>query len=258
MSEAQPPPPPSHFYELLRRQSEQRASRRVALAKLVAVVPVPDDVLKEVVWLGPGDREQVLRNHPGYALERKTQSLSSMVSIFSKAHVDLICQLDNFDAFSLTPEMHRPVGKARLEAIEIALNKELVAFSAAAAALVAFHRRLRDAVIVPEVETRLAQSFAEDEHKFVTELRNVISHKEFPDVSWQVTYGPDRKSDFVIPVGTLRASADFSRKALDFLDRCGERVSLRALVDSYASRVRSFQRWYQDAIEANLRCPQLS
>ena len=85
--------PPS-FLDLARQQEEQRKRRRDNLTSLVAVMPVPEEVLREITWLGPTDRHLVLRHHPGHKLERKLQSLWSMLSIFGKTHVDLLGQLD--------------------------------------------------------------------------------------------------------------------------------------------------------------------
>ena len=126
------------LYTILRYQEDQRAKRRYDLEALIAAVPVAQEVLNEVIWLGPGDREAVLRHHPGHSIDRKLQSLWQMLAIFEKAHADIVAQLDAFHDLSVTDEMHLPVAKSHLAAIETGLNKELVAYSAAAGALVYF------------------------------------------------------------------------------------------------------------------------
>lgn len=239
------------FFELVKQQDEHRARRRAELASLVAVTPVTEVVLNEIASLGPADREAVLRHHPGHKLERKLQSLWSMLRVFNRAHVDLVVQLDRFHAFSLTEEMHLPIGRLRLEEIELAVNKELVAFSAAAGALVDFSRRLRDSIIVPEVQEQLATIFDEEEHRFVTALRNLICHQEFPDISWQINFAGDRETDFVMPAEGLRYHGELPRKARVFLDRGGNGIHVRALANSYVARVQKFYDWYRTALEAN-------
>lgn len=82
--------------------------------------------------------------------------------------------------------MHLPIGRPLLQEIELGVNKELVAFSAAAGALVALSRRLRESVDVPEFSKQLAATFDEEAYQFVTTLRNVICHQEFPDMSWKI------------------------------------------------------------------------
>lgn len=199
---------------LLKQQEDLRARRRERLAVLAAEIPVPGTVLKEIIWLAPSDRAAVLRNHPGLVIDRKLQSLWSMLSVFNKTYIDLLTQLDGFHAFSLTAEMHLPIGRSQLEAIELGVNKELVAFSAAAGALVAFSRRLRGAIDIPEFNAKREMIFDKEEHSFVVALRNVISHQEFPDINWQISHGVERETDFVMPAEGLslcRASSRGSR-----------------------------------------------
>lgn len=242
--------PPS-FLDLAKQQEEQRKHRRANLIALVAAMSVSEDVLREISWLGPTDRHLVLRHHPGEILERKLQSLWSMLLVFSKTHVDLLEQLDHFNAFSFTDEMHLPIGRSQLKAIELAVHKELVAFSAAAGALVDFSRRLRNAIVVPDVSAQIAAIFDEEEHRFVTALRNIICHQAFPDISWQITIGRERETDFVMPTEGLRHYGDLPPQAKAFLDRCGNGVHLRGLVNSYAERVQKFYNWYRTALETN-------
>jgi hypothetical protein len=239
------------FMDLVEQQEEQRSRRREKLVCLVAAAPVTEETLKEITWLGPTDREVVLRHHPGHKIERKLQSLWLMLSVFNKAYVDLLVQLDRFNDFSLTEEMHLPIGRLQLEGIELALNKELVAFSAAAGALVYFSRRLRDSIVVPEVSEQLAAIFDEEEHRFVTALRNVICHQEFPDINWQINFGSKRDTDFVMPVEGLRDHGALHQKARSFLDRSSKGIPVRALANSYTARVQKFYDWYKTALETN-------
>lgn len=73
------------FYAFLKAEEERKAKRRVELLELIRAVPVPDEVLREVTWLGPMDRDAVLRVHPGHQIERKLRSLWSMLAIFTQA-----------------------------------------------------------------------------------------------------------------------------------------------------------------------------
>ena len=248
-------PPPADFLDfanLLRTQEERRAKRLIELGQLVEKVPVSQECIKEIAWLGSQDRLVVLRNHPGFEPERKLQSLWLMLAVFSEAHRCLLEQLERFHTFSQSEEMHLPVGAPQLEIIEVAVRKELVAFSAAAGALVDFSRRLRKSVPIPELDTQLANAFDPLEHKFITALRNVICHRDFPDVDWQITYGSARETNFVMAIEGLRHHGELPKDALAFLDRWSKGIPVRAMVDSYASRVNAFYSWYRSALEANL------
>lgn len=245
---------PKHldFFALLKQQEMQKARRRGELASLVVNTPILDDLLKEIIWLGPVEREAVLRCHPGHKIERKLQSLWAMLSVFNKAHEDLLAQLNHFHAFSLTDEMFLPVGRQQLEEINMAVKKELVAFSAAASALVAFSRRLKDSIVIPELDEQLAETFDMQEHKFVTSLRNVIFHQEFPDVGWQVKYQAERETDFVISIEELRHQDGLPREARAFVEQYKKGIHVRALAESYSARVLRFYNWYKSAIEERI------
>lgn len=254
MSESQDPPPNlPDLHSILRHQECQRVRRRDELKALITAVPVAPEVLKEVVWLGPSDREAVLRHHPGQSIDRKLQSLCRMIAIFEKARTDIVAQLDAFHDFSVTKEMHLPVGKPQLAAIEAALNKELVAFSAAAGALVYFSRRLRSEDGLPDMQPQVRAHFDTAEHSFVIAMRNVICHEEFPDVGWQIEYGrgEERRTDFILSPERLGQQTDLPVDALAYIARSPKGVRLRLLVDSYAHRVRAFYAWYAEACAAS-------
>lgn len=237
------------LYSVLRHQECQRAKRRDELKVLVTALPVSPEVLKEVVWLGPSDRDAVIQHHPGYGIERKLQSLWKMLAIFEKAHTDIAAQFVAFHDFSLTEEMHLRIGRPKIAVIETALNKELVAFSSAAGALVYFGRRLRSEVGLPDMRPQVRASFDMAEHSFVIALRNVICHEKFPDVGWQIEYGraEERRTDFILSPESLGQQADLPADALAYIARSPKGVRLRLLVDSYAQRVRAFYAWYRGA-----------
>lgn len=237
------------FFALLRRQKEQEAMRRDQLKVLVSQVPVSSELLDELIWLGPNERSEVLSNHPGQRIDRKLQSLWEMVAIFSAAQNDVVNQLDAFHSFCLSGEMYLPASRHKLDEIKRALNKELVAFAAAAGALVYFARRLRSESGLPEIKHALDAGFDKNEHDFVIGLRNVICHEHFPDIGWQIEHGRDKekRTDFILSVQRLKQQAVLSASANAYVDRFPEGISLRALVDSYAHRVSAFYSWYQEA-----------
>lgn len=99
------------------------------------------------------------------------------------------------------------------------------------------------------MRSQIRACFDAEEHSFVIALRNVICHEEFPDVGWQIEYGraEARRTDFVLPPESLGQQSDLPPEALAFASRSPKGVHLRALVDSYADRVRAFYEWYKEA-----------
>jgi hypothetical protein len=133
------------------------------------------------------------------------------------------------------------------------LNKELVAFSAAAGALVQFGRRLRDEEGLPDMQSQIAATFDAQEHDFVIAIRNVLSHEEFPDLGWQIEYGrsKERRTDFVLSSDRLHQQAGLPASARAYVARSSNGIRLRTLVNSYAERVHAFYAWYKGACEAS-------
>lgn len=236
------------FFAVLRADHEHKARRRAELAKLVTTIPVPDDLLSEIAW-GWSD---LLKHHPGFEAERKLRALSAMLAVFNRAHKDLVAQLQRFHEFTLTENFGRRSGKRQLQEIEETVDKELVAFSTAAMSLVDHVRGLRDLIPLADFEVRRSAIFDEHEHRFITELRNMISHGQFPDVNWHLQHGEEHVTDFTLFSSNLLDYPDIDKHARAFIARCGERVYVRRVTDSYAGKVRQFYDWYYQAIKVNV------
>lgn len=240
----------SSLQSFIANQADKRAKRRAELKLLVTTAPISDELLSELVWMGRDDLDEVLFNHPGHSIQRKLESLWRMLAVFEGAYGDVVRQLDAFDAFSRSDQMRLPGRSAHLQPIETALNKELVAFSAAAGALVYFSRRLRSEAGMPSSDSMLEKNFDPAEHKFVIALRNAICHVDFPDVSWRIEYRDTKvASDFVLSLPSLRQHGELPEAAMAYLSQCPQGVRVRSLVTSYSDRVLSFYSWYRDAIE---------
>lgn len=240
------------FSALLHQREEQRTARRHELSTLVQCLPLPATVVTEIQWLGPTEREQVLLHHPGHVLDRKLNSLWSMRQVFQEAHASLVKQVDALHEFSKPEEMHLPIGRSRLNQLENLVRKELVAYSAAAAALEAFSRRITSDFPIDNFRQQIEADFDQHEHQFIKDLRNVICHQEFPEVHWQITYATEHDADFVLPVRNLESMGSFNAKTLAYVKRWPDGIRLRLLTDNYAKRVNGFYAWLQGQIEANL------
>ena len=235
------------FFEVLRADNERKERRRAELAEIIANAPVPDEVMAEVAW-GWAD---LLKHHPGFSIEEKVRALSAMVNVFNETHTDLVAQLDRFHDFCSSAHFGSKTGREELLAIETAVDKELMAFSMAAMSLVDHVRSVRAAIEVADLDLTRGSIFDHEEHSFITDLRNMISHGHFPDVSWYLQWGEKRVSDFALTSERLLQTKDVGNNARRFITRFGERVQIRAVVASYSSRVRQFYAWYLPALEAN-------
>jgi hypothetical protein len=135
------------------------------------------------------------------------------------------------------------------------VRKELLAFSAATAALVDHARRIDGHVPVPDLEVSLARHFDPLEHRFVIELRNLISHGRFPMTNWQIEYLPAKRTGFVLSTEELLELPDLKKDSREYLNRAGRQIDLGAVATSYMNKVRQHYDWYRTAVEKSLPLP---
>lgn len=237
------------FFEILDRESRRKAHRQDELCAAVTHVPVPSELLEEIAWLSQRDRDAVLRNHPGHPVARKLESLWAVLKVFEHSYVDLKNQLARFHTFSSTTEMHRPSGRENLRNITTSLNKELLAFSASAGALVDHSRRLQKILGIPLFAENLHVIFDAHEHRFIGEVRNLIAHSEFPDVGWQIQFGETRRTKFLITAANSLEFEGLHLDAREFIRHCNGVIDVGDMTESYANRVKQFYDWYRQAIE---------
>jgi hypothetical protein len=195
-----------------------------------------------------------MTEHPGYEPDMRLKSLWLMLEVFRRTHTDLNLELNRFHQFTETKEWWARSREKQLEALQISVRKELMGFSTATAALVYHSRAVKACLEVPDFDAKLKDIFQEGEHRFITGLRNVISHSHYPRVSWLIDYlGDDgRLTDFFLFPSDLLRFADLHRAARTYVEAAGERIHVRKVTDSYASRVNKFYAWLQPRTESML------
>jgi hypothetical protein len=240
--------PTSDLRALLSADKQRRDAEVDSLIASLSV-PVANSVRSAIVLLGPGDQERVLQQHPGYRINTKVESLWSMLAVFNRVTSDVLARLDEFEFFSKTQDLFKRHSKPVLRRHEVAVNKELVAFAAAASALVALSRRVLSSVPVEGFNSKRMEMFDADEHAFIVDLRNVLLHESFSEATWQITrdfVNREERSDFVLAGNTLGLMKGSARQ---FVARSGGKVLLRLLISQYAAKVGEFYRWLRDEVE---------
>lgn len=239
------------FISFLRGHHKREERRRSELSQLVKTVPVPDEVLHEIMW----PYHEILQHHPGYATAQKLIALGGALELLDQTHKDLLSQIEEFHTFSLARGFASRAKRKALDGTHLRVRKELLAFSAAAASLVDHARRLNVALPIKDLSTHRARHVDQVEHQFVIDLRNLISHGQFPSTSWQIDYLPTRTTDFVLPSRGLLESGELTARARAYVQRAGERIYVRRLADSYISKIKRYYDWYRKTIEEELPAP---
>lgn len=234
-------------YEKARRERECER-----LSKLVATVPVTDAVLQQLEQLNPDDFAQVMRSHPGEKLNRKIESVWTMLRVFRKACADLKADIRGYAAYD-----HRQ--RAELSGIDAAVQKDMFAACAAAESLLAHAQRVR--LLVPEAEykAQCASLFDVPQQSFIKQLRNNLVHVGFIEADWLVRYHfavedkppTPNQSAFQFSRAQLVAE-EFTGDARAYIAKAGEKIDVEGLFENYRERVDKFYAWLQHRIEASV------
>jgi hypothetical protein len=224
-----------------------------ALVKAVKAPPVSPQTLERLSHLNGNDFREVIRAHPGYDIDRPIQSLRTMLKVFRDSYADLQADIRRFDESSRPRARRDRTRRADQGLIADSVRKNVFAVSAAAAALVAHGRRAKKLVGEEEFTVECARAFDQAQHKFITELRNELSHVFFHEVGWKVTYSAGLSdSTFEFSTGQLLREGKFTATARSYIQRSGEKIRIPELFADYAARVEAFYDWLNRRIEAQL------
>jgi hypothetical protein len=113
------------FNQFLEYDAERRNRRLHQVTEALMVEPTTQEARDGLCMLGPKDAARALRQHPGYSLHRRIESVQTMLELFRRALADLSRAVASF------PGLGTPGGRAARELIEhdvsALVNKELFA-----------------------------------------------------------------------------------------------------------------------------------
>lgn len=239
---------------VLERDKQRRKRERDELILAVQHPPLSDADLKRLVWQGPGDWDEVMRHHPGYAVEEVLSSLRNTLDVFTRSWRDLSSQLERFSAFAASPDaMHRS-RRGELEDIQSSVRKEVFALSTAAKALVDVSRRLEAKVSVPGYRDRIEKEFSQDgQHRFVTKLRDTLNHGWFAAADWLLSHGPEgRSTAFTLSCPDMLHNGDFTGPARAYIISAGDRIDVGELFSSYVAKVSALYDWLLSVVDDHI------
>lgn len=249
--------PPKVFRFIIDRMNRKKQMEKNQLIKAFKEGPVPTDdaTLESFVRLFITDAIEVLRFHPGFAVEEKVRSIKTTLCLFERATDDLLEALKRFDAFSRTPEFRYASHETDRMGIETSVRKEIYAFASLAHALQDHCRRVTKHVWNPSsLSTKLAEHFSiEGQHDFVCGLRTALHHLSMVEADWLIrNSGASAISHYVFEVAELRPVQEWKSTARVFLDRAKDQVDVGSLASDYRQRVKSFYAWFLGEFEATL------
>ncbi|HWF05387.1 MAG TPA: hypothetical protein VHA06_17000 [Candidatus Angelobacter sp.] len=157
-------------------QNQRRERECKQLAEKITQIPVPDQLLKQLCELGL-DFSTVISFHPGCALEQKINSLWSVLKIFHHSFADLRTDLQKFYEYSRQNKIKQK--DPLFEGLVSTVVKDVFIICSAASALKDQVQRIRKFISKNEYKNAIADFFDPNQHQFVVQLRNMLTHELF-------------------------------------------------------------------------------
>ena len=239
------------FHWFIKQEAERRRRDREKVTEELQSVPVSQETLGKLGALSPEDAESALREHPGYPLQRKVESVHTMLELYRRAISDLAQAIGEF------PELGGPddriVREQREHEVSVRVNKELFAALSAAKTLVDYSRRIRDLVDTKRFDAKRNEAFHPGEHALIMELRNSVLHQVHSRANWQKVWRAGVKSThFVIKREDLLADGELSSVAREYLVGLGSTCDVTELLCGYSEKVEQFYAWLLPEVEEHL------
>ncbi len=241
------------FQQFVRYDAERRHRELLRVTEALKVVPTTQEARDGLCALGPEDAERALRQHPGYSLHRKIESVQTMLELFRRALADLCRAIASF------PELGTPDVRTTREFLEgdvsVLVNKELFAALGAAKTLVDYSRRIKGLIPDDQFDSKKNEAFSPNEHALIVALRNSVLHEVHSEANWQKVYrgrGGPPITHFVIDREELLADGDLSPAAREHLDSLAPKIDITELLSAYSKKVEGFYNWLLPEVEAHL------
>ncbi len=241
-------------------QQRECERERVRDALKQATVPLPDQILQDLIRLNPLHARDILRDHPGHRIYEKYESYRTSLAIFEDAIADLLAAIGSFESSISDESLLYRTRETELERIQRGIQKELFATTSAIHALVDHSRRVQKRVSIPGYTEMLSKAFGDDGlHEFVIGLRTLLHHLRVVRPGWRVQHdfrAGTKTCSFTLSRDALRAAVDEERvtpkqKVEAFLNLAPEEVDLREVFESYRSRATNFHRWFFGQLDVN-------
>jgi hypothetical protein len=222
-------------------------------------VPVSQETLEKISQLADDDFSEVMKCHPGFARERQLRSLWAVLEIFLTACTDLLTAIQRFSKHDLgirTPSRERALVKILAQ-----VQKEIFAASAAAGALEKHtdtvrkqtERAKKPLITKKEYEDLRAAVLDLDQHEFVVELRNNLSHSKFIESAWRITYSVGGKeATFEFTTSQLLSEGEFTERAVTYIGTFRDKIDVATLFKDYRGKIEKLYAQLHDLIESRL------
>lgn len=247
---------PEELSALLQRESFNKNERKAQLCADVAMATelISDTLLGGLCNLFITDFVDVIRQHPGFALEDKRRSLQTTLTLFEKSRADVIAALDDFDTFRKSGCFHWRAKRVQRVAIETSIRKEIYCFASLAHSLEDHCRQItKHDWSPPDLLTCREKYFGVDGfHDFVCGLRVALHHRNMVEAEWLIKgSGEEATGHYTFDKRELLSVSNSWRLAgIAYLESADKTIDVRHLINEYSPRVLAFYKWFFSEFES--------
>jgi hypothetical protein len=217
-------------------------------------LPWSNETLERAYFRGFAEAYEAIRQHPGYELHRRVQSLQSALRLFCKwcSHF-----LDELEKFHIEAHEGKTLEKRHaldLKGFEDSFQEALYIVASTAMTLVDQSRGIKNHLDQTEYQSR-AELFANDPaHRLIQELRNDVIHVSLHKPNWRRSYKEDGNSstEMILLPHQLSRSSEWHQLARKYLQAQPDGIAIGQLIKEYQVKVNAFHEWLHTALQASV------
>lgn len=215
-------------------------------------LPWSEDTLRRGYSYSIINTFEAIKEHPGYAAHLDLESITLSLEIFTSSVYELFQAIENFRINEKSPEFWYRSFVSQFKGSELAVRRGVFLAAASAISLVYHSRVIKNRVGLLSYDSKRKEYFDENEHRFIQNLRNFITHVRMIATDWQVKIsypGPQTKLWFILKQDKLLQWKEWDKKAIAFINCFPKGIDVEELFQSYLNRVKKFQQWFQKEIK---------
>ncbi len=214
-------------------------------------LPWKEEDLKKAYFSSFLDIRKAIKEHPGFLGYQALESIRLSLDIFLDSIADLMRSIDLFVQEGDAPEFWTRPKKGQFNKLELHIRRGVFSTVTSAMALVDNSRNISKKINPPNYQLRIHNTFENsDEHRFIQDLRNFISHFRMIEADWKVSWSEEgKRTQFLLLPEKLLCWDGWTSLANKFIQQSPQGIDVKMLFGNYKTRVEDFHCWFHAEIE---------
>lgn len=213
-------------------------------------LPWSDETLTRAYWKGFTKAYETIREHPGYELHKRVESLKAALRLFNKWCARFHEDLGNLHVELKEAGILQRNRKDELKRFEESFQEALYVIASTAMTLVEQSRAIAKKIELAGYEDKTSAFANDPAHRFIQELRNDVIHVSLHQPSWQVDIRMDGlgATEMILHPHQFQRAKGWHSLAKQYLQNRPDGVRVGELISQYQGNVVHFHEWLHQAI----------